>query len=372
MIKNKKRKILILTVKWGHLSIAKAIQSSLSRYNINAEVTQIDVEGLSEISYTAFYRLFPNLWKIPFKLSEFDQARKLAENYFHKSYGKKLEAVIAEKNPDIVISVYFGFNPTLDKLSAKSGFKLINMITNPRTFSRIELSLGSYDYLFDKKAVSRCRKLGLKKDKYVIGGWFVRSEFYEDYDKKDVRKKLGQPEDIFNICIIGGSEGNYGILKILPAFIGLSEKVQLVFICGNNKQLQKTVEGFAKIISMAENNNMQITILGYTQNVYKYMQAADLVLGKAGPNQLFETVSTQTPFFAVSHISGQEDGNLDIIKEYKLGFVEENPYKATRLLRNIIKNPGILKRFDKPLKKMAEYNSNESQVLQKLILEDLD
>ena len=97
------------------------------------------------------------------------------------------------------------------------------------------------------------------------------------------------------------------------------------------------------------------------------MQAADLVIGKAGPNSVFEAIATLTPFFATTHISGQEDGNLDIIRDLKVGYVEEDVKKASKLLFKIIEYPEQLKEFKPHLKKLADYNKNSKKELQKRV-----
>ncbi|MFC1654022.1 hypothetical protein ACFL1M_04210, partial [Patescibacteria group bacterium] len=60
---------------------------------------------------------------------------------------------------------------------------------------------------------------------------------------------------------------------------------------------------------------------------------------------------------------GQEDGNLDIIKQYKLGFVEENPIKATKLIQEIFNSPKKIHSLSKSIKKIADYNENAKNVL---------
>jgi UDP-N-acetylglucosamine:LPS N-acetylglucosamine transferase len=97
------------------------------------------------------------------------------------------------------------------------------------------------------------------------------------------------------------------------------------------------------------------------------MQAADLVIGKAGPNMLFETVATETPFFAITHIAGQEDGNLDIIRDYNLGYVEENILKAQRILKQIINHPEQLDKFKTDILKLKKYNQQSKEKLLKII-----
>ena len=62
-----------------------------------------------------------------------------------------------------------------------------------------------------------------------------------------------------------------------------------------------------------------------------------------------------------------EDGNLEIIEKYKLGFIEENPLKASKLLLNIINNPKQLASFLPHLKKMKKHNYQAKEKLQKMI-----
>ena len=145
----------------------------------------------------------------------------------------------------------------------------------------------------------------------------------------------------------------------------------MVFICGKNKSLYKSLRLFQEIHKLSNGSNTTFIIRGYTENTHEYLQASDLVIGKAGPNLLFESVATHTPFLAISHIWGQEDGNLEIIKKYKLGFVEENPVKAINLTRKIIRNPKMLNWFQKPLEKLAEYNNNSYQILRDFVAEIL-
>ena len=97
------------------------------------------------------------------------------------------------------------------------------------------------------------------------------------------------------------------------------------------------------------------------------MAVSDLVVGKAGPNLIFETVAAKKPFMAVCHIAGQEDGNLSLIKKKKLGLVEENPVRAIRLLKKIINKPQILNRFEKFIKKERQYNKEAGDKLVKIV-----
>jgi processive 1,2-diacylglycerol beta-glucosyltransferase len=270
---------------------------------------------------------------------------------------------VKKQRPKIIISTYFAFTFVLEKLSKKYHFTLINIIANPRSFHKLETSLSSYNFVFDGRSEKRCCKFGVNKNLLVKSGWFVRDEFQKSENKEGARSSLGLNPKLFTISVIGGSEGTLNILKIIPAFFSTDKKIQVVFICGKNKSLHRSLLAFFKILELNKHRNTIFSIKGYTENTHKYIQASDLIIGKAGPNLLFETVATQTPFFAISHIAGTEDGNLEIIRNYKLGFVEENPMKATQLTQKIINNPKMLNWFQRPLIKTAEYNKNSHQIL---------
>ena len=79
-----------------------------------------------------------------------------------------------------------------------------------------------------------------------------------------------------------------------------------------------------------------------TDNIAPLVHASDLVVGKAGPNIMFESFMAKKPFLATYHIKGQENGNIDYLKSAELGFVEENPPKTARLIELILSNKKIL------------------------------
>lgn len=364
-MKNGKPTISIFSTIWGHHSIGKAIESVLeSEYQ--TYFNSIKPEALGSKSYTALYLLFPSINKIPFKVAESEQISRVAIKYLYKSYVNKIEPLIKTQKPKIVINTYFAFGFVLEKLAKKYNFILINIVADPRSFHKLATSQHAYNFMFDKKSLWRCIKFGIDKKLLIQCGWFVRGEFQKAENKERIRRSLELYPKLFTITIIGGSEGTLNILKIFPAFFATDKKIQVVFICGNNKKLYNSLTAFLKIIDL-KSHNTKFFIKGFTENTHEYLQASDLVIGKAGPNLLFESVATHTPFFAVSHIAGQEDGNLDIIREYKLGFVEENPVKAMILTRKIINNPKILNWFQKPISKLADYNKNSYRILRDFI-----
>jgi UDP-N-acetylglucosamine:LPS N-acetylglucosamine transferase len=361
-MQNGKTVISIFTTTWGHQSIAKAIDDTLHpKYKVYFNFIKPD--AVSFKSYNLQYILFPSVNIIPKEFSRTGYISKITLRHLYKSYITKIETLVKNQKPKVIISTYFAFTYVLEKLSKKYHFTLINITANPRSFHRLETALYSYNFVFDGRAEKRCRSFGTDKKLIVKCGWFVRREFQKPENKEVVRLSLGLKPKLFTISVIGGSEGTLNILKIIPAFFSTDKKIQVVFICGKNRSLYHSLSAFFKVLELNKHRNTAFSLIGYTENTHKYLQASDLVIGKAGPNLLFEAVATRIPFFAISHIAGPEDGNLEIIRNYKLGFVEENPIKAIKLTQKIINNPKMLDWFQKPLTKMAEKNNGSHQIL---------
>lgn len=362
---SEKIKVSIFTTKWGHYSIGKAIENTLSKNGEYLPIfNNVKLDKLSENSNLFFYRLFPSLFKLPFKAAEMKEMAKLLESYFKRNYGHKIEKLIVEQKPDVVLNAYFGFNWILEKLAKKFNFLYLNAVADPKSVNKVTVSKDAYNLVFDESTKNKCLSFGISADKILITGWFVRESFNKVYSKAKAKEKLNIPNGTFVIVVVGGSAGNFGVLKSLPAFVSPKKPMQVFFVCGESKVLLKSIKNITKIFSF---KNLKLIPLGFRKDLYNYLQAADLVIGKAGPNLLFETAATKTPFFAISHISGQEDGNLEIIKNYNIGVVEENQIKSTKLLRSIIKNPKKLDRYKKSLEQMSEYNKNSGEILDKFI-----
>jgi UDP-N-acetylglucosamine:LPS N-acetylglucosamine transferase len=356
----------VFTTREGHLSLAEKSLSVLDE--LGYSTTQNEHGGSEFNLYAPFYQLFPTLWKIPYALHQNKKAVNLISTYAMLTYQDKVQKELRAQKPTVVISTWFMLNNILAGANTHNSFKLFNVVSDPRTFATIAVHKDAYNLLFDEKAQKQAIKLGIPKDKAIISGWFVRDRFEAPYNQTQVKRSLGLSPDRLTIVIVAGSEGTATILKILPAFIGCPQPVDVIVACGSSKRLASTVKALSRIIA-ATTPQSQVSIfpLGFTKEIHRYIQAADLVMGKAGPNLLFETVACKTPFFAITHIAGQEDGNLDIIKEYKLGWVEEEPLKAIKLLKQILKNPKVLYKFAPHLKSMAAHNQKSKTILKNLI-----
>ena len=353
-----KKTIAIFSSVEGHLSIAEAVMADLQKDYIVKLYVERDV--LFDF-YATFYKYFPAAMRVPFYITKQMRLLKVMHQYCKNQYLDKVQAFIKKTKPDLVVSTYLMYNSSIEEVCQEKGIPFINVLADPFTVHPMLISKkANINALFDDTQTEICKRI--MRANYKVTGWFVRPQFETAYDKKEVRKKLNLNPDILTFLIASGSEGSSFVSTIFPTLLSSSKKLQIIIACGNNKNLFKTVQVLSEITEKVR-DRIELIPLAFTDQIHLYMQASDLVIGKAGPNTLFESVATHTPFFAITHIPGQEDGNLTIIKNYHLGHVQENPFKAGRLLKKIMENPEQLEEFTEPIKKLADHNKNSRKIL---------
>jgi len=359
------KKVLITSTRWGHTSIAKAIEEILKDQH-QVKLEHIEVEPFSKTSYHLIYKFFPGFFRFVYFLSKFKIFRQFFNFYVERDYKGKLEALIKKINPDVVINVYFAFNSSIESLQPKYDFRLINVLADPWTFSKILVSENGENVTFDEYSLRKLKSF-YPKAKAISAGWFTEKKYHKvkNIDRKLIRRKLGLDPNIFTLCVVSGSEGTFNVFKILSTLLNPNNKMQVIILCGNNSEMFRIVK---TLKSLSEKiRGPKIIGIAYTESMQDYLRASDLVVGKAGPNTMLQSVATLTPFFAISHISGQEDGNLDIIRRYKFGYVEENPRLATQKLKQIIQNPKTSNKFQKNLKILSDYCRGSEEKLLTLL-----
>ncbi|MBD3250624.1 MAG: glycosyltransferase [Candidatus Pacebacteria bacterium] len=352
--------VLILSSFCGHSSMAQAAKQILDKHNISS--LTYDKHDLLNDAYTFIYRNIPLLNKLINESADSEYVYQLFRPLSILRFKPLLNKLIEQYQPKVIITTYAEFIPTLEKIHQKTQLPFINPIANPRSFfsERYEISESAeVNFVFDKKQLANITATG----KIDALGWLVRSEFYQEVDQAQVKKQLGlksQPTILFT----SGSEGIKSIAKLKSIVNQLEQPTQLIAAVGNNRKLYQQVQELAQTNS---NPNCQLVPLGYTRELHLYMQAADLIVGKAGPNTIFEAAATNTPFLACDYIPGQEDDNFELIEDYNLGWVETNKKKLGQKTNQLITNPGLLHSKDKSIKQLAQYNRQAETKLIKVV-----
>lgn len=353
--KNFMKKILIFTTSEGHLSIGQALETKISARNLPVKLVFLEEPGLKV--YKFIYRYSPALFTWIFKISGskgiviFIEALLMLENY------QRVKNEIKEFPPTHVFNTSFGFSPILSQMIDSFDFQFINILPNPRTFFYQDLAeKADVNGVFDQQSVADAQKRN-PRAKTKVSGWFIRPDFQpaEPSLLKNLRQEFDLSRDP-TVLIVSGSEGMFEIVDTVKEIVKQTfHGLQVIVACGHNQELKKQLD------SLPVPDMHRVLALGFTNRLHDYMKVADLVVGKAGPNSIFEAVACHKPFLATSNVGGLEEGNLQIIQEYDIGWVEKDPTEAKKLILKVLQNPQLFQEKATNAKKLAEYIELQSE-----------
>lgn len=357
------KRVLIFTTKMGHQAIAEAVKEAFISIGWK---TKTFFSSFPEIQiYEALnFHLLPDINKVLYH--PFITGKKMRA--FAPKVGKiknlvEIKRLIKTFRPDIVISTYVLYNWTLCHLKKRYPFIFLNIVANPRTIHPLELvEEADLNLLYDKKAV-KITCPWVSKEKLKAIGWLARKGFYgplSSLPRKNSKK--------LRIIFCGGSWGNSSVIGFLSIFTKLPGRIELKLVAGNNKLLYNAFKIFDQIIKnklVSTRGKLKIEVFQFVK-LDELLPASDIVVGKAGPNLIFETVAAGKPFMAITHYAGQEDGNLEVIREKGIGWVAEKPSLARKKLLEIINNPSLVKKIIKNVLKERNRNILAGKKLVKL------
>ena len=165
----------------------------------------------------------------------------------------------------------------------------------------------------------------------VRSGFALQSTVAES--RSAVRKKYGWPEDAFVCLLAGGGGGMLPMEEIVRSLLARqSEPVHIVAVTGHNDTLRKKLEALChrftnhSVAAGAEDETMQsrLQVLGFTDCMPQLMQAADVVVTKAGGISLAECLACGANPLIYRPLPGQEQGNTAFLQnEYGVAAVTD-------------------------------------------------
>jgi UDP-N-acetylglucosamine:LPS N-acetylglucosamine transferase len=136
--------------------------------------------------------------------------------------------------------------------------------------------------------------------------------------------------------------GTNSLTNLLPVIMSLKTRCGFIINTGTDKAAYNLVELVIKTLKNSRKRDLIIVKnMGWIEHMAEILSACDIVFGKAGPNFIFDVVAAKKPFVAITHMGGQEDGNIDLIEKKKIGWVKEKHSEITEFLYEYLQTPKI-------------------------------
>lgn len=354
--------ILIVSSTEGHLSMAKAIELGLRAQGFTS--LNLFVENSAVLPYRLYYRYAPKLHRLADLLLGSMKPVLLLRRLLKLKYAKIAQTMVGKYQPKIVISTNYAFNSSFEPLHLKGTLQYFTVICDPRSYNLINVAHdGCVNLAFDEKQLGVLSR-DFPKAICVATGWFVRPEFKPPLSSSEAKKTIGINPEKFCALFVAGSEGMQRVQNTVKVLAETKTDMTVLVACGKNQLLFKTIE---RLGQQYADSAMHIKPFGFTLEIAPYFQAADIIVGKAGPNMIFEAVACHKPFIATTSLEGQELGNLDLIKELNIGFTETDSNKAAKLLVSLVNNSDKITALTPNITELAEFNRESVSRLVQLL-----
>ncbi len=227
--------------------------------------------------------------------------------------------------PHIVVSVHpltqHIFARILRELNLADQIPLVTVVTDPcygfwKGWACEEVSL----YLVaNEDARRQLIDYGITPEKIKISGMPINPKFCEVDEKtaQTARKAFGLDADKFTVFVNAGWVGGGNIPKIFRELACGELDVQAIFLAGKNEELRKEAEEIAKTAKFP------IKVIGYSDEIEKLMQSANVMISKLGGLTTFEALACHLPIIAdtTTPPMPQEAGTVSLLAKNGAGIL---------------------------------------------------
>ncbi|GAC1342267.1 MAG: glycosyltransferase [Ktedonobacteraceae bacterium] len=347
------KNILILTSRTGggHVSLAEALQDllledALVRGGENEQNVPLPVISIVDPQPHFFHRHYRIvsryalwLWAAEFQFLDTPGRALLAHRVFTSLVRRQLTVLLKTMQPDLIITTYPFLTYEVMRVLEKhcSTVPLVTLFSDANEVHAAWLTeRGAAATLAPtSETYKQALCASFAPERLHLVGWPVRAQFARASQaskekRNELLAQLHLVPERFTIFLQGGGEGATHIdhtIENIQAVNDLTQKVQVILAAGTNRLLQDRYKDMRNL-----------TVLPYTKEIAAYMAAADVIMGKAGPNILFESVRLGKPFVATSYIPGQEHANLTFIQHHGLGWIALHGQEQQALLTSLVDN----------------------------------
>lgn len=380
----------------GHRASALALKQRMEALHPDVECDLVDMfVETGQLPFSAFPELYrwlaanPLAWKILFELGATPVGLLLHEVITDLTCASSFrKQVSAAPRPDLLVSVHpLLQGPVLRAVARADGGR------RHRAFATVITDLGSAHPTWFHQDVDLCfvpsdvlselaRRAGLKstqvrpeKVRPATGVWPdalalpglppapqvvqhglpIREGFTrhagDSTPKEKARKHLGLDVLRPTVLVVGGGDG-VGALEstaeaIADRLAADDVSAQVIVICGRNEVTRRA------LAARQWNGSLRVVVEGYVDNMDEYMAAADVLVTKAGPGTIAEAATMGIPCALSSFLPGQEEGNVDFVRNAGFGDYCASPEGLARLVSRWLHDGALLTRMSKAAREAA-------------------
>lgn len=341
----------------GHTAAAHAVCSALSERMSDALCEVVDsyryastvFHRVASNGYIGMVKVLPQLYKFAYDQAE--RATKISafKTWLHRYTALNLRQFVSELQPDVVVCTH--------------AFPCGVMAEYKREFSDAPPVVGIVtDFVvhpfwihknIDKYAVATAAMRqtlvmrGVAPARVMVTGIPIDARFSVATTKRRARSLIGIAPETTTVLLMGGGLGIGPLENALLAIDRLASPVQILVVVGKNKSLERRLHDAARSL------RHRAKVVGFVENVYDYMRAADVLVSKPGGLTSSEALVCELPFIMLRPLPGQEERNTRYLEERGVGVRVERSRELTLALKELLAAPSVLDKMRRNARSLA-------------------
>ncbi len=265
--------------------------------------------------------------------------------------------------PHVVVSVHpltqHIFARILKELNLSHQVPLVTVVTDPcygfwKGWACDDVSL----YLVaNDDARDQLVDYGVSPEKIKVSGMPVNPKFREvnEKDAQSARRIYGLDPDKFTIFLNAGWVGGGNISQIFKELVRGELDVQAIFLAGKNEELRLEAEQIAK------QAKFPVKVIGYSDEIEKLMQSANVMISKLGGLTTFEALACRLPIIADATTAPmpQEAGTVNLLEKQGAGILLRRSIDIVPMIQNLLIDNGDYSRMKAATIGMTMPNSTD-------------
>jgi len=271
-----------------------------------------------------------------------NKIRPETREFFHKRCIGYVRGQFDKWCPHVVVSVHpltqHIVAKILKELHLAEQVPLVTVVTDPcygfwKGWACDDVSL----YLVaNDEARRQLLDYGISPERIKVSGMPVDPKFHEidEADAQIARKAYGLDPDKFTVFLNAGWIGGGNIPQIFKELVRGELDVQAIFLAGKNEQLRLEAEQIAK------HAKFPVKVIGYSDEIEKLMQSANVMISKLGGLTTFEAMACGLPIIAdaTTRPMPQEAGTVQLISDRGAGIMLKRSIDIVPTIRDLIGN----------------------------------
>jgi 1,2-diacylglycerol 3-beta-galactosyltransferase len=325
----------------GHRSAAEAIIEALHlEYGERVSTDMVDIFkqyaprpiNRAPEWYPTMVRI-PELWGLTWHLSNGPRRTKFILTTLWPYVRSATKALVTRHPGDIIVSVHpLAIAPVLHAYKSERP-PFVTVVTDLVTMHAFWFSPDVDLTVVPTEEARRAALIfGLRPEKVQVVGLPVADRFCRlPTDRQRLRSQLGWPQDLPVVLLVGGGEGMGPLGQTARAIVASGMPLTLVIVTGRNRKLKARLE--------AQEWPVPTFVYGFVREMPLFMQAADILVTKAGPGTITEALNASLPVILYSRLPGQEDGNVVYVTTNGAGVWAPRPELVTHAIQEWLKYP---------------------------------